>query len=64
MSMLTVQPDDLGLIRIMMQSGGSWYVENEGEEAYISDNSILREAIHTYKELVEQNLTVPVSGWD
>lgn len=63
-SMLTVQPDDLGLIRIMMQSGGSWYVKNEGEEAYISDNSILREAIHTYKKLVEQNLTVPVSGWD
>lgn len=62
--MLTVQPDDLGLIRIMMQSGGAWYVTEEGKEAYIKNNEILKEAIRIYKRLIEQDLTEAVSGWD
>lgn len=63
-SMITVQPDDLGLIRIMMQSAGSWYVNDSGTQAYIEDNLALKESIAVYKELINSNLALPVEGWD
>lgn len=62
--MLTVQPDDLGLIRIMMQSGGSWYVTEDGDRADIITNASLQEAIHIYQNLVSEDLALTVDGWD
>lgn len=63
-SMTTVQPDDLGLIRIMMQSAGSWYVNDSRTQAYIEDNPALKESIAVYKELINSNLALPVECWD
>ncbi|MDD3277309.1 MAG: ABC transporter substrate-binding protein [Lachnospiraceae bacterium] len=62
--MLTVQPDDLGIIRIMMQSGGSWYVDRSGKHADIIDNIPLRNGLEIYKQLINEDLVVSVEGWD
>lgn len=62
--MLTVQPDDLGLIRIMMQSASSWYMTQDGETVNIKGNKALREAISIYRDLVGNDLALPVNGWE
>ena len=62
-AMLTMDPDDLGLIRMMMQSAGSWYVDADGK-ADIAGNEALKEALSIYKQLQDEGLTITASGWD
>ena len=63
-NMLTVQPDDVGIIRIMMQSAGSWYVKEDGTTADIAENVPLQEALEIYRSLIECNLVCTVNGWE
>lgn len=62
--MLTVQPDDMGIIRIMMQSGGNWYVDEDGESVNFVNNQSLKEAMKIYEQLLDENLALTVKGWD
>ncbi|MEY2192130.1 ABC transporter substrate-binding protein [Neobacillus sp. BF23-41] len=62
-SMLTQDPKDLGLIRMMIQTSGSWYLKNDGVTPDIADNASLKEAFQTYKELLDADLVKPVSDW-
>ncbi len=57
--MCTLDPDDLGLIRMMMQSAGTWYTD----EPAVADNQGLKDAIRTYKKLVEADITKGVCSW-
>jgi ABC-type sugar transport system, periplasmic component len=63
-SMLTLDPSDLGQIRIMMQSAGSWYVKQDGKTVDIAGNTALKESILTYKKIVDSGIATQVSGWD
>lgn len=63
-SMLTLDPSDLGQIRMMMQSAGSWYVKPDGKTVDIADNSALKEAVSTYKKLMDAGIVTQVTGWD
>lgn len=49
--MLTLDPSDLGQIRMMLQSAGAWYTDAEGNVT-IKDNQALKDAINTYKKLL------------
>lgn len=60
---LTLDPSDLNQLRIMMQSAGSWYV-NDKNEVNIENNQALRDAIDIYKQIVDAKITKNVSGWD
>lgn len=64
MKMITLDPSDLGILRIMLQSAGSWYVKNEGREADIEDSQALKDALHTYISLLDSGVTMTVNGWD
>ena len=44
-AMLTLDPSDLGQIRMMMQSAGAWYVKEDGKTVNIADNAVLKEAV-------------------
>lgn len=61
--MCTLDPSDIGQIRMMMQSAGAWYSGKDGEVT-IADNQALKDAINVYKELVESGCTKQISGWD
>lgn len=61
--MLTLDPSDLGQIRMMLQSAGSWYTDEEGN-VDIQDNEALKNAFSTYKKLVESGITKQVADWD
>ena len=53
---VTIDPNDLGLIRIMMQSAGSWYVKEDGVTPDLVDNAALKEAFEVYKEMIDTNI--------
>lgn len=62
-AMCTVDPNDLGLIRMMIQSAGKWYVDADGK-ADIQNNAALKEALTVYKRLQDEGITVTAAGWD
>ncbi|MDF2787628.1 MAG: transporter substrate-binding protein [Neobacillus sp.] len=61
--MLTQDPNDLGLIRMMIQTAGSWYLEEDGVTPNLADNKALKAAFETYKKLLDADLVKPVSDW-
>lgn len=63
-AMLTLDPSDLGLIRVMMQSAGQWYVKEDGKTVNIADNQALKESIKTWKNLMDSGIVKPITGWD
>lgn len=63
-SMLTLDPSDLGQIRMMMQSAGSWYVGEDGSTVTLKDNQALKDALNTYKKIIDAGIATQVSGWD
>lgn len=62
-SMLTLDPSDIGQIRMMMQSAGVWYTDEEGN-VDIADNQGLKDAVSTYKAIVDAGIFETVSDWD
>ncbi|MCR1842894.1 ABC transporter substrate-binding protein [Murimonas intestini] len=61
--MCTLDPSDIGQIRMMMQSAGSWYTDAEGKVS-IEDNQALKDAVTEYKNLVDAGITKQVADWD
>ncbi|MDP4164585.1 MAG: extracellular solute-binding protein, partial [Bacillota bacterium] len=61
--MLTQDPKDLGLIREMIQSAGSWYSKKDGTTPDLANNDALKAAFKTYKSLMDANVVKPVSDW-
>ena len=54
--------NDTGLIRMMMQSAGEWYFNEDGS-LHITDNPALKKSIETYAKFYQADLVKPVSGW-
>lgn len=61
--MLTLDPNDLGLIRMMIQTAGSWYLQEDGVTPNLADNEPLKVALETYKKIIDADLALPVSDW-
>lgn len=62
-SMLTQDPNDLGLIRLMMQSAGTWYTKEDGLTPNVADNAALSEAFETYKKIIDADIIKVISDW-
>ena len=62
-SMLTIDPSDLGQIRMMLQSAGSWYTDADGKVS-IENNQALKDAIKIYKDITESGIAKQVADWD
>lgn len=60
--MMGLDPNDAGLIRIMMQSAGGWYFNDKGE-LNITGNEALKAALTTEGKLIASGITKPASGW-
>lgn len=61
--MLSLDPNDLGIIRVMIQTVGSWYMKEDGVTPNLAGNEALKEAFQLYKELMEANIVKPNSDW-
>lgn len=62
--MLTLDPTDFPLVRLIMQSNGRWYVKQDGRTADIADNEALMQALRIYERLLQENIGVSVNGWN
>ncbi|QDP39635.1 ABC transporter substrate-binding protein [Radiobacillus deserti] len=61
--MLTLDPSNLGELRIMIQTAGVWYVKEDGTTPYIEDNEALKQAFQIYKGLMDANIVKINSDW-
>jgi lactose/L-arabinose transport system substrate-binding protein len=55
--------DDGGLMRIMLQSAGQWYFDEQGNPKLVN-NEAIKEAIKTYKAIVDAGIIKKTSGWN
>lgn len=63
MPMFSIDLNDAGMIRILMQSAGSWYFTPDGQ-ANIAGNPAFRAALETYQQiLTTPEIWKPISGW-
>ena len=60
--LLDLDLNDTGLVRMMMQSAGQWYFNEDGS-LNIVDNAPLKKALETYAKFWQADLVKPVSGW-
>jgi lactose/L-arabinose transport system substrate-binding protein len=60
--MMGLDPNDAGLIRILMQSGGQWYFDNDGN-LNIEKNAALKAALETEGKILNANIYKPTAGW-
>lgn len=61
--LFTQDPKDLGLIRMMIQSAGSWYLKEDGATPNLAGNDVLKAAFETYKRLMDANIVKITSDW-
>lgn len=62
--MLTLDPTDMPVVRLIMQSSGSWYVKQDGKTADIKDNEALVRALKIHEQLLKDEIGVSVNGWN
>ncbi|KOF10635.1 extracellular solute-binding protein [Planomicrobium chinense] len=62
-NMLTLDPNDLGQIRMMIQTNGSWYVKEDGSTPNLAGNETLAKAFETYKKMMDADIGKIVSDW-
>jgi lactose/L-arabinose transport system substrate-binding protein len=61
-TLLPIDPNEAGWLRIMMQSAGTWYFDAEGNPTIV-DNPVIKAALETYQRLAAAEISKPVSGW-
>ncbi|MCM3054889.1 ABC transporter substrate-binding protein [Caldibacillus thermoamylovorans] len=59
----TNDPSDLGILRVMIQTAGSWYLEENGKTPNIADNKALKEAFQIYKKMVNAGIFKETTDW-
>ena len=62
--MLSLTPNDLWQIRLMLQSAGQWYVKEDGITVNLAGNPVLKDAINTYIDIVKSGIALHVPGYD
>jgi lactose/L-arabinose transport system substrate-binding protein len=60
--MMGIDPNDAGLVRILMQSGGQWYFDKDGN-INVEKNAALKAALETEGKLLQANVYKPTAGW-
>ena len=63
MNLMTMDPSDVGQLRMMLQSAGSWYTDPDGKVT-VAGNKAMEDAINTYIDLYTSDVVVDHVGWD
>lgn len=61
--MLALDPSDLGIIRVMIQTAGSWFTKEDGVTPNLAGNEALAEALEVYKEIMKADIVKLASDW-
>ncbi|WP_176083683.1 extracellular solute-binding protein [Martelella sp. HB161492] len=60
--MTSIDLNDGGMTRIMMQSAGQWYFDDNGD-LNIKDNAALKAALETQAKMANAGILYPATGW-
>ncbi len=60
--LLTLDPNDVAQIRMIIQSAGKWYIKEDGTPN-LKDNETLKEAVRIYMELLNSGNAEMISEW-
>jgi lactose/L-arabinose transport system substrate-binding protein len=60
--MMGIDPNDAGLVRIMMQSASGWYFDKDGNPN-ITNNPALKASLETFGKLMSSGVYKPAAGW-
>lgn len=60
--MMATDPNDGGLMRVMLNGAGTWYFDGAGNPT-ITGNEALAESLRIYSEIVNSPMTKITSGW-
>lgn len=60
--MLTLDPSDLALLRVMMNGAGSWYFDKTGNP-YLTQNEALKQGLTVLKTLLDTGIATKITGW-
>ncbi len=61
--MLTLDPNDLGILRVMIQTAGSWYMKADGKTPDLGNNQALKQAFTIFKQMMDANIVKVNSDW-
>ena len=61
--MFTLDPGNLGQIRMMLQSAGAWYTDENGT-VNLKENEALKQAFATYQRIIDSGIAKPVADWN
>lgn len=56
--------NDLGIVRAIMQSSGSWYTLEDGKTPNFANNESLSLAFKNLKEMLDSGVMITHNGWD
>lgn len=62
-AMISIDPADLGLLRLMISTSGLWYFDAEGKPS-IANNPQLKEGMLLMKEMIDTGVSELHSGWE
>lgn len=60
--MTSIDLNDGGMTRIMMQSAGGWYFDENGD-VNVENNPALKAALETQAKMAEADILYPATGW-
>ncbi len=60
--MMGTDPNDAGLVRILMQSAGGWYFDKDGNPN-ILDNAALKASLETFGKIMAAGIAKQAVGW-
>ncbi|WP_413992105.1 ABC transporter substrate-binding protein [Labrys okinawensis] len=60
--MIGIDPNDAGIVRIMMQSAGGWYFDKDGNPT-ITGNPALKASLETLGKMMGAGIYKPAAGW-
>ncbi|AJY44623.1 ABC transporter substrate-binding protein [Martelella endophytica] len=60
--MTSIDLNDGGMTRIMMQSAGQWYFDENGD-LNVTDNAALKAALETQAKMANAGILYPATGW-
>lgn len=56
--------NDLGLLRVMMQSSGAWYSGEDGSTPMFTNNPALEQGFEDLKTMYDSGVMITHNGWD
>ena len=62
--LISYDPSDLGILRVMLQSAGAWYTNADGTKVTLKDNAALKEGLLLFKKMQDAGLLTNYNGWN